>query len=211
MAKKYVSGTVVPTGDDDSDSETPDTPAEKQPAKPLVERASTIPALDPYTFGYYWEVEPGKPEWHIFAGNPNTFRQVLADGLLNRRMTRLYFSANGIWVEVPLPQLAGPAPSVLNERAPSQARVDAADAAERPRPGNFRFDAADRPASSAAGQDAKAALLASLSRADAADAADRPRDRKALSASLQPADDEEDDTSGKLLGLAKKVMGTIDV
>lgn len=84
--------------DDDSES----TP-EKQKDKPLVERASTVPKLD-LAFGYYWEVEGEPPKWHTFAGNPAIFRQALADALLNKRMTRLYFAADGIWLEMPIPQ-----------------------------------------------------------------------------------------------------------
>jgi hypothetical protein len=86
-----------------ADDDTEVTPAKKKD-KPLVERASTVPTLD-LAFGYYWEVE-GKPrEWHTFIGRPDIFRQALADALLNRRMTRLYFAANGIWLEMPIPQI----------------------------------------------------------------------------------------------------------
>ena len=81
-----------------------DTPEAKK-SKPLVERASTVPQLD-LAFGYYWEPEPGsKPEWHTFVGRPDIFRQALADSLLNKRMTRLYFAADGVWVELPIPQI----------------------------------------------------------------------------------------------------------
>jgi hypothetical protein len=73
--------------------------------KPLVERASTIPQLD-LAFGYYWVPQPGaKAEWHTFVGQPDIFRQALADALLNGRMQRLYFAADGVWVELPIPQL----------------------------------------------------------------------------------------------------------
>lgn len=73
--------------------------------KPLVERASTIPQLD-LAFGYYWVPQPGaKAEWHTFVGQPEIFRQALADALLNGRMQRLYFAADGVWVELPIPQL----------------------------------------------------------------------------------------------------------
>jgi hypothetical protein len=65
-----------------------------------------VPALDSGIFGYYWEPNPGAaPEWHVFAGDPALFRAALADALLNKRMTRLYFSASGIWVQVPLPPI----------------------------------------------------------------------------------------------------------
>lgn len=81
-------------------------PKKEPPSKPLVERASTVPNLDPNVFGYYWEPTPGAaPEWHVFAGDPALFRATLADALLNKRMTRLYFSASGIWVQVPLPPI----------------------------------------------------------------------------------------------------------
>ena len=81
-----------------------DKPEEKK-AKPLVERASTVPQLD-LAFGYYWVPESGsQPQWHTFVGNPEIFRQALADALLNKRMTRLYFSADGVWVELPIPQI----------------------------------------------------------------------------------------------------------
>ncbi len=83
-----------------------DKPEEKK-TKLLVERASTVPQLD-LAFGYYWEPEPGsQPQWHTFVGNPEIFRRALADALLNRRMTRLYFSADGVWVELPIPQIKG--------------------------------------------------------------------------------------------------------
>jgi len=91
---------MADTDDDDAPK------AEKKKDKPLVERASTVPKLD-LAFGYYWEVE-GKPsEWHAFVGHPEVFRQALADALLNRRMTRLYFAADGIWLEMPIPQIKG--------------------------------------------------------------------------------------------------------
>jgi len=77
---------------------------DKKADKPLVERASTVPKLD-LAFGYYWEVEGKQPEWFTFAGRPDIFRQALADALLNRRMTRLYFAADGIWIEMPIPQI----------------------------------------------------------------------------------------------------------
>jgi hypothetical protein len=78
---------------------------EEKKTKPLVERASTVPQLD-LAFGYYWETEPGsQPQWHTFVGNPEIFRRALADALLNKRMTRLYFSADGVWVELPIPQI----------------------------------------------------------------------------------------------------------
>ena len=81
-----------------------DKPEEKK-TKPLVERASTVPQLD-LAFGYYWEPEPGsQPQWHTFVGNPEIFRRALADALLNKRMTRLYFSADGVWGELPIPQI----------------------------------------------------------------------------------------------------------
>lgn len=89
----------------DDDDTTEATPV-KKPNKPLAERASTIPKLD-LAFGYYWEVEGKPPEWLTFAGRPEVFRQVLADALLNKRMTRLYFAANGIWIELPIPQIKG--------------------------------------------------------------------------------------------------------
>jgi hypothetical protein len=83
-----------------------DKPEEKK-TKLLVERASTVPQLD-LAFGYYWEPEPGsQPQWHTFVGNPEIFRRALADALLNKRMTRLYFSADGVWVELPIPQIKG--------------------------------------------------------------------------------------------------------
>ena len=41
----------------------------------------------------------------MFVGHPEIFRQALADALTNRRMTRLYFAADGIWIEMPIPQL----------------------------------------------------------------------------------------------------------
>jgi hypothetical protein len=78
-------------------------PAEKK-TKPLVERASTVPQLD-LAFGYYWEVEGKQPEWHTFVGHPEIFRRALADALLSKHMTRLYFAADGIWVEMPIPQI----------------------------------------------------------------------------------------------------------
>ena len=78
---------------------------EAKKSKPLVERASTVPQLD-LAFGYYWEPEPGsKPEWHTFVGQPEIFRRALADALLSKHMTRLYFAADGIWVEMPIPQI----------------------------------------------------------------------------------------------------------
>jgi len=78
---------------------------EEKKTKPLVERASTVPQLD-LAFGYYWEPEPGsQPQWHTFVGNPEIFRRALGDALLNKRMTRLYFSADGVWVELPIPQI----------------------------------------------------------------------------------------------------------
>ena len=81
-----------------------DKPEEKK-TKLLVERASTVPQLD-LAFGYYWEPEPGsQPQWHTFVGNPEIFRRALADALLNKRMTRLYFAADGVWVELPIPQI----------------------------------------------------------------------------------------------------------
>jgi len=85
---------------DDKSESKPDKPN----SKPLVERASTVPKLD-LAFGYYWEVEGKPPEWHAFIGRPDIFRQALADALLNRRMTRLYFAADGIWLEMPIPQI----------------------------------------------------------------------------------------------------------
>lgn len=72
--------------------------------KPLVERASTVPKLD-QSFGYYWEVEGQPPQWHTFVGQPEIFRRALADALLSKHMTRLYFAADGIWVEMPIPQI----------------------------------------------------------------------------------------------------------
>ncbi len=78
--------------------------AQKQSDKPLTERASTIPTLD-LAFGYYWEVGGKKPEWNTFIGHPEVFRRALAEALLNPRMTRLYFAANGVWVQMPIPQL----------------------------------------------------------------------------------------------------------
>lgn len=111
MAKRSVSGEVVETAktveSDDEPSEKQEAPAKKAPPeKPLTERASTVPALDSGIFGYYWEPNPGAaPEWHVFAGDPALFRAALADALLNKRMTRLYFSASGIWVQVPLPPI----------------------------------------------------------------------------------------------------------
>ena len=86
-----------------ADEETEEKPEPKK-TKPLVERASTIPKLD-LAFGYYWEVEGKLPEWNTFVGHPEIFRQALADALTNRRMTRLYFAADGIWIEMPIPQL----------------------------------------------------------------------------------------------------------
>jgi hypothetical protein len=86
------------------DDETTESKPEKKPTRPLVERASTVPKLD-LAFGYYWEVEGKPPEWHAFVGHPEVFRQALADALLNRRMTRLYFAADGIWLEMPIPQI----------------------------------------------------------------------------------------------------------
>ena len=81
-----------------------DKPEEKK-TKLLVERATTVPQLD-LAFGYYWEPEPGsQPQWHTFVGNPEIFRRALADALLNKRMTRLYFAADGVWVELPIPQI----------------------------------------------------------------------------------------------------------
>ena len=38
-------------------------------------------------------------------GRPDIFRQALADSLMNKRMTRLYFAADGVWVELPIPQI----------------------------------------------------------------------------------------------------------
>ena len=72
--------------------------------KPLVERASTVPKLD-LAFGYYWEAQGKQPEWNTFSGHPEAFRQALAEALLNRRMTRLYFAADGVWIQMPIPQL----------------------------------------------------------------------------------------------------------
>ena len=72
--------------------------------KPLVERASTVPKLD-LAFGYYWEAQGKQPEWNTFIGHPEAFRQALAEALLNRRMTRLYFAADGVWIQMPIPQL----------------------------------------------------------------------------------------------------------
>lgn len=84
--------------------ERPASKLDKKSDKPLVERASTVPKLD-LAFGYYWEVEGKQPEWNTFVGHPEIFRQALADALLNKRMTRLYFAADGIWVEMPIPQI----------------------------------------------------------------------------------------------------------
>jgi hypothetical protein len=78
--------------------------ADTKTDKPLVERASTVPKLD-LAFGYYWEAEGKQPAWHTFVGHPEIFRQALADALLNRRMTRLYFAADGIWIQMPIPQI----------------------------------------------------------------------------------------------------------
>jgi hypothetical protein len=82
---------------------TADKAADKK-GKPLVERASTVPTLD-QSFGYYWEVEGQPPQWHTFVGQPEIFRRALADALLSKHMTRLYFAADGIWVEMPIPQI----------------------------------------------------------------------------------------------------------
>jgi len=60
-----------------------------------------VPALD-MAFGYYWEVPGEKPKWYTFTGQPAIFRTALQDALSNPRMTRLYFSVNGVWVELPL-------------------------------------------------------------------------------------------------------------
>ena len=38
-------------------------------------------------------------------GAARHLRRALADALLNKRMTRLYFAADGIWVEMPIPQI----------------------------------------------------------------------------------------------------------
>lgn len=80
-----------------------ETPEAKK-SKPLVERASTVPQLD-LAFGYYWEVAGQPPQWHTFVGQPEIFRRALADALLSKHMTRLYFAADGIWVEMPIPQI----------------------------------------------------------------------------------------------------------
>jgi hypothetical protein len=49
-----------------------DTKSEEKKSKPLVERASTVPALD-LAFGYYWEARvsrrSGTPSW----GSPRSF------------------------------------------------------------------------------------------------------------------------------------------
>lgn len=81
-----------------------DDKSETKQTKPLVERASTVPQLD-QSFGYYWEVEGQPPQWHTFVGQPEIFRRALADALLSKHMTRLYFAADGIWVEMPIPQI----------------------------------------------------------------------------------------------------------
>ena len=85
--------------DDKSESK-----VERKNDKPLVERASTVPKLD-LSFGYYWEVEGQAPQWHTFVGQPDIFRRARADALLSKHMTRLYFAADGIWVEMPIPQI----------------------------------------------------------------------------------------------------------
>ena len=81
-----------------------DEKSEEKKGKPLVERANTVPQLD-LAFGYYWEADGQPPQWHTFVGHPEIFRRALADALLNTRMTRLYFSADGVWVELPIPQV----------------------------------------------------------------------------------------------------------
>jgi hypothetical protein len=86
-----------------SADKTADKAADKK-GKPLVERASTVPTLD-QSFGYYWEVEGQPPQWHTFVGQPEIFRRALADALMSKHMTRLYFAADGIWVEMPIPQI----------------------------------------------------------------------------------------------------------
>jgi hypothetical protein len=86
-----------------SADKTADKAADKK-GKPLVERASTVPTLD-QAFGYYWEVEGQPPQWHTFVGQPEIFRRALADALMSKHMTRLYFAADGIWVEMPIPQI----------------------------------------------------------------------------------------------------------
>jgi len=78
--------------------------SEEARTKPLIERASTVPQLD-LAFGYYWEVEGQPPTWHTFVGHPDIFRQALTDALRSKHMTRLYFAADGIWVELPIPQI----------------------------------------------------------------------------------------------------------
>lgn len=70
-------------------------------AKQIV-KDRAVPELD-LTFGYYWEEIAGEePKWHVFLGQPAIFRRALADALMNRRLKRLYFAANGVWVEMPL-------------------------------------------------------------------------------------------------------------
>lgn len=103
MPKRAVSGTAIPDSDSKKKDDAPAAPPDK---KPLVERASTVPALDAGVFGYYWEPTAGAtPEWHVWNGDPSLFRTALADALLNKRMTRLFFAADGVWVQVPLPPI----------------------------------------------------------------------------------------------------------